>query len=388
MTVSPTDLHGALDPVQRPIETARGLPNPFYTDEGVAAAEREAVFFANWSAVGFAHQAANPGDVFPLEFLGQPLLLARDRQGVLRVFLNVCRHRGMVLVDEPGNRPRALRCPYHAWCYELDGRLRTTPHVGGPGQNRHDCIDRTALGLIEVRSAIWLGVVYVNIDGKAPPFEEYAGEAIARWHEMAVDLVHPGAESAFTLDVRTNWKLAVENYCESYHLPWVHPGLNSYSRLEDHYNIEGRCFSGQGTRAYRPQIGPDGARFPEIAGLSTMWEEGAEYIALYPNVLLGVHRDHAFAIVLEPKGVDRTAEHVAILYPAAEVCEDGWSGMRSTNAAMWREVFEEDIFVVEGMQRGRHASGFDGGRFSPVMDGPTHAFHRWIAEAMARGAPA
>ncbi|MEM6487032.1 MAG: RHO alpha subunit C-terminal catalytic domain-containing protein, partial [Pseudomonadota bacterium] len=176
-------------------------------------------------------------------------------------------------------------------------------------------------------------------------------------------------------------------YCESYHLPWVHPGLNSYSRLEDHYHIEDEGFSGQGTRAYRPMLSEDGARFPPIEGIDRVWDEGAEYIALYPNVLLGVHKDHAFAIVLEPKAPGRTLEHVAILYPDAAVADAGFATMRTRNAEMWREVFEEDVFVVEGMQRGRHASGFDGGRFSPAMDGPTHAFHRWVAGRLAE-APA
>jgi phenylpropionate dioxygenase-like ring-hydroxylating dioxygenase large terminal subunit len=183
--------------------------------------------------------------------------------------------------------------------------------------------------------------------------------------------------------VASNWKLAVENYCESYHLPWVHPGLNSYSRLEDHYHIEQPGhFSGQGTMVYRPMLSDDGRRFPEFPGLAEKWNEGAEYIALYPNVLLGVHKDHTFAIVLEPAAIDRTVEHVAIFFADEAVMGDTYAAMRRKNAAMWKEVFVEDIFVVEGMQKGRHASGFDGGKFSPVMDSPTHCFHHWVATRM------
>ncbi|MEL6766173.1 MAG: aromatic ring-hydroxylating dioxygenase subunit alpha [Pseudomonadota bacterium] len=383
MTLHKPDLAQSLAAVGRPIGDANGLPNALYTDAGVAETERAQVFFASWAAIGFAHEVSAPGDVKPLEFLGQPLLMVRDRSGTLRVFLNVCRHRGMKLVHEAGNLPRAIRCPYHSWCYELDGALRTTPHVGGPGTNRHDSIDRATLGLIEVRSAEWLGTVFVNLDGEAPAFDDYAADAKARWAEFTQGYHHSGADSSFTLEVKANWKLAVENYCESYHLPWVHPGLNSYSRLEDHYHIEDGGFSGQGTTVYRPMLAEDGRRFPVIPGLSDKWDEGAEYIALYPNVLLGVHKDHAFAIVLEPRGVAETQENVAILYPDAAVMGEEYAAMREKNAAMWKEVFEEDIFVVEGMQAGRHAAGFDGGRFSPAMDGPTHAFHRWIASRLA-----
>jgi choline monooxygenase len=204
-------------------------------------------------------------------------------------------------------------------------------------------------------------------------------DLIARWAEFDQPLHHGGADSSFTLEVATNWKLAVENYCESYHLPWVHPGLNSYSRLEDHYHIEAPgLYSGQGSYVYRQLRGADGAVFPDFANLSPKWDEGAEYVALYPNVLLGVHRDHAFAIVLEPVSHDRTREHIHLYYPVAETDPT----LRARNAAQWKEVFVEDIGVVEGMQRGRFAAGFDGGRFSPAMDGPTHCFHAWVAGRM------
>jgi len=380
MTVHDQDLSAVL----RPVEEARGLGNAWYTDPARFAEEREKIFFANWAALGFASDVPEPGDARPVNFLGQPLLMLRDKAGELRVFQNICRHRGMILVEEPCKIQRAIRCPYHSWCYELDGRLRTTPHVGGPGTNRHESIKRDELGLIEVRSHAWRGVVFVNLDGKAPAFEDHAADLRARWAEFERPLSF-APDGTFELDVACNWKLAVENYCESYHLPWVHPGLNSYSRLEDHYNIEGpHLFAGQGTRAYRPMLSEDGRRFPEIAGLGEQWAEGAEYIALFPNVLLGVHKDHAFAIVLEPQGSERTIERVALFYYDAAVTGPDWAEMRAKNADMWKAVFDEDIFVVEGMQKGRHAAGFDGGRFSPVMDSPTHCFHHWVASGLAR----
>ncbi len=372
-----------LTAVRRPVDEARGLPNACYTSPEVFAAERARVFFRHWAAIGFAGEVAQPGEVRPVDFLGQPLLIVRDRAGTLRVFYNVCRHRGMVLVAEAGRLPRTIRCPYHSWCYELDGRLRTTPHVGGPGINRHDAIRRDELGLIEVPSAEWFGVVFVNLDGAAAPFDEWAAPARERWRDFEQPL-HFDPASCFELELAANWKLAVENYCESYHLPWVHPGLNSYSRLEDHYNIEAPGhFSGQGTRAYRPMLATDGRRFPAFAELGPKWDEGAEYIALYPNVLLGVHRDHSFAIVIDPLGPGRTRERVAIFYADATALSAEFAVLRARNREMWREVFVEDVFVVEGMQKGRGAAGFDGGRFSPVMDAPTHCFHAWVADALA-----
>jgi phenylpropionate dioxygenase-like ring-hydroxylating dioxygenase large terminal subunit len=374
--VLPTDLNQ----VRAPLAEAHGLPNEHYTDPAVHAEEREALLFTQWAGLAVAADVPAPGDARPLDFAGMPVLLLRDKEGTVRVFQNICRHRGMILVDAPRRIEGAIRCPYHSWCYSTRGDLVATPHVGGPGQNTHEAIRRADLGLVEIRSCIWRDVVWINVSGDAPPFETAMADLIARWSEFDLPLHHGGHDSRFTLEVATNWKLAVENYCESYHLPWVHPGLNSYSRLEDHYHIEAPgAFSGQGTRVYRQLTNETGERFPDFPEVGARWNERAEYVAAYPNVLLGVHRDHAFAIVLEPQGPERTVEHVHLYYPVPDADE----GLRRRNAQLWKTVFEEDISVVEGMQRGRHAPGFDGGRFSPAMDGPTHCFHKWVAGRIA-----
>ena len=370
-----------LSAVRRPLGLANGLPNAHYIDPALFDEERRAVLFDNWAGLAVGSDVPDIGDAKPLTFLGMPLLLVRDRAGAVRVFQNICRHRGMILVDAPRKIEGAIRCPYHSWCYSTDGKLVSTPHVGGPGQNTVEGIDRELLGLIEVRSHIWRDVVWINVSGTALPFEQANADLIARWAEFDKPLYHGGADSRFELAINCNWKLAVENYCESYHLPWVHPGLNSYSRLEDHYHIEqaGR-FSGQGTLVYRQLASEDGNVFPDFDGLGAKWDTAAEYVTAYPNVLLGVHRDHAFAIILVPEGPERTVEHIHLYYAREKTDPE----LRARNTSQWKEVFEEDIFVVEGMQRGRHAVGFDGGRFSPAMDGPTHMFHDWVAAQLER----
>ena len=158
--------------------------------------------------------------------------------------------------------------------------------------------------------------------------------------------------------------------------PWVHPGLNSYSRLEDHYHIvKYGSHSGQGSLVYRQLTDDKGHKFPDFKNLSKKWSTGAEYIALYPNVLLGAHRDHAYAIILLPLSFSETIENVHIYYSQPDTS----SSLKKKNKDQWKEVFEEDIFVVEGMQAGRLGIKFDGGRFSPKMDEPTHCFHDWVA---------
>jgi len=370
-----------LSAVLRPVESANGLPNRQYVSLDAYKEEKAPLWFSNWAGICMEAEVAEPGDAMPVDFLGVPLFALRGKDGLVRVFQNICRHRGMTLVTEPKQIEGAIRCPYHSWCYSHEGRLVATPHVGGPGQNAHDDIRKDELGLIEVRSHTWMGVIFINLDGQAPEFTEVNAGLMERWAEFEQPLYHGGADSMFQLTCNTNWKLAVENYAESYHLPWVHPGLNSYSRLEDHYHIMEPGFAGQGTVVYRQIEDDDGTRFPDFENLSDKWDQAGEYITVTPNVMIGVQRDHVHVIILEPKGPAETVEHIHLLYAASETSQS----LREKNAAQWREVFVEDIGVVEGMQRGRHAPGFDGGRFSPAMDGPTHHFHCWVAERLSQG---
>ncbi|MDJ0614711.1 MAG: aromatic ring-hydroxylating dioxygenase subunit alpha [Rhizobiaceae bacterium] len=364
-----------------PIEQASGMPNWFYTSPDAIMEEKRKVFSPGWVGIGFAKDVPEPGDVKPVEFLGDPFIISHGRDGVVRVFHNACRHRGVKLVQEAGKTTGLLRCPYHAWCYSTEGALKQTPHVGGPGIHTHEAIDKSKLGLIEVRSHTYLDVVFVNISGEAPPFEEYYANALERWQDFDKPIFHGGEESSFKLSVNTNWKLAVENYCESYHLPFIHPGLNEVSKLEDHANILGDGpFAGQLTRAFTEYADENGRNFASFAPISERWNKEAEYIVFYPNVMLGVHKDHTFSIILEPVSESQTLEHIELYYASNDMRDEDHAAMRQDLAAFWKEVFSEDVGVVEAMQDGRKADGFDGGHFSPVMDESTHHFHRWMAQ--------
>lgn len=372
-----------LQNVLAPIAAANGLPNECYTDAQMYRHEQKTLFRDNWAAIGFGKDIAEVGAVMPVNFLDIPMFMVRNKEGNINVFQNVCRHRGMILIDKPSKLRGPITCPYHAWSYDLDGNLRKTPHIGGPGIDMLDSVAHCDYPLISVRSHVWKDMVFVNVGGEAPPFETYAADLIKRWAEFDQPLHHGGADSSLELRLDCNWKLAVENYCEAYHLPFVHPSLNTYSRLEDHYNIlDDASYAGQGTTVYQPQISADGRRFPKFNDLSAMWDKGAEYVALFPNVLLGVHNDHYFNIILTPDGSGRTIEQIELYYADEAALGPDYAEMRKVNKEMWQTVFAEDIGVVEGMQQGRNASGYDGGKFSAVMDEATHHFHKWVATAL------
>ncbi len=371
--------------INRPTIDAAGLPNEAYTSESFLSLERERLFSPTWTCIGHACTIPKPGDARPIDFLGQPMLMVRDACAQLRVFHNVCSHRGNQLVREPCHLSRLIRCPYHSWTYELDGTLKGTPHIGGFGTHENDGFDRRAHGLKPIRAAQWLDLVFVNLSGDAPSFEQHIAALADRIYALAdpsqYERVRPAAtHDSFQLDFEGNWKLVIENNLESYHLPSVHPDLNSYSRLEDHYHFYGGdLFAGQGSNLYQPSTSDEATVFHHFEG----WPDGvSEYPTVFPNVLIGVHRDHVWSLILLPLAPDRTRASWQVYYVGETADDPVRDEARAKTLEMWRDVFAEDMGVVEGMQRGRGSPAFLGGVFSGVMDEPTHHFHKWVANRL------
>ncbi len=381
----------ALANVMRAIGQASGPPNEAYVCEEFARWEQEHLLARSWACIGTGRRVPEAGDARPVELAGAPLIMLRGRDGEVRVFHNVCSHRGMTLMEKPARLRGTIRCPYHSWTYGLDGSLRATPMIGGPDQGNFPGFDKTRHGLRPVRTATWFDAVFVNLSGDAEPFETFIAPLAERWKDFdPAALRFDDGDSSCVLDVACNWKLAVENFCEAYHLPWIHPGLNSYSRLEDHYVIaqEQDGYAGQGTSAYRPQPVENGDAFPTMPGLPRRWHGTAEYVALFPTALFGIHADHFYTVALQPRGPGRTVEHVDIYYFADAALDERRAEARRANAALWRGIFEEDRSVVEGMQRGRASPAYRGGVLSPVMEGATHCFYRWFAKRLVEAARA
>ena len=373
--------HGAADPA---ITGSVALPNRAYTSHDDWLKERDTLIAQTWAGLGFSGDIAEPGSVYPVMFMGLPLVMVRDQHGRARVFHNVCRHRGMQLVAEAGDAGLVIRCPYHKWGYDLSGQLKTTPNIGGMGIHEvagFDCADHA---LTEVRCDESMGVVFINLSGDAPALSEHLEPLLSRWRDLAGPsfdqqlIADTGEHGSMELVLNSNYKLAVENYCESYHLPFVHPDLNTYSPLDAHYNLTlDPLASGQGTRVYDLTRG-DSEPLPQFAEWDSERLKTAEYLSLYPNVLLGIQADHFFVILLMSEAVNQTRERLQFLYADTAAIDEIYRARRENLHTAWSIVFAEDISVVEGMQRGRASPAFDGGLFTPLMDVPTHHFHQWF----------
>ena len=375
-----------IEATKNSINEANGLPNECYLNDEYFKIEREKVFFNNWIVVGVSSSVPEVGDAKPFNLMGIPLLILRDKNNKIRVFHNVCSHRGMILVKEECKLKNTIRCPYHSWSYNFNGELIATPHVGGMNIHETEGFIKSKSNLKEISTHVWMDLIFINVNKNKKDFEESIDPLEKQWSKFISKedqklIRHARDFGYFNMEVKSNWKLAIENYCESYHLPWVHPELNRVSNLKDHYHIEdlAETFSGQGSNKYSQQF--DGNK-----KLSTFpnWPndlyQNSEYVSLFPNVMLGIHVDHFYAFWLEPLSNNNTREHFEMYYVGDEsASSDEYKEIRKKNFAFWQEVMNEDVAAIEGMQKGRSSPVYNGGNFSPVMDNPTHQFHKWVA---------
>ena len=228
-----------IEAVDKPIEAANGLPNECYTSLDYLNFEKNRIFFNKWTVIGVGSSIPNPGDTRTYNLLGIPLILIRDKNMKIRVFHNVCSHRGFKIIDKNCILKNVIRCPYHSWAYDFEGNLIATPHIGGLNKHSSEKFDKSKSNLKEVKTQIWMDIIFVNINSNEIEFDKYIKPLEQRWSkfinkEDQKSIVHSNDYGYFNLDVKCNWKFAIENYCESYHLPWVHPRLNEYSKIHDH----------------------------------------------------------------------------------------------------------------------------------------------------------
>lgn len=357
----------------------KGLPGRYFTDEGLFALEQKRVLARTWMCIGLSADVAAKGDLYPVTVLGLPLVLARDADS-LRCFHNVCSHRGAVLVEQLVRGQIRIVCPYHSWSYTLRGDLTKTPHVAGP--DRHTCptLDTARLGLREVRCAEWANHVFINLSGDALPFEQWIAPSAARFADVSWPEMRRDAALAQRVNVAANWKIIVENFVESYHLPWVHKALNEVNPMDRHYQIlGGHRYLGQGGEAYEGERAT-GALLPMFSG--TRSRSRYEALQIFPNLILSPLPDNLFSIIALPQSAAHTVERVEFFFARDEALAEQHAEARRSTAGFIIDVNLEDIGIVEKVQRGRVSPAFEGGQFASAQEATSLQFQRQIAAAM------
>jgi phenylpropionate dioxygenase-like ring-hydroxylating dioxygenase large terminal subunit len=344
------------------------LPWSWYVDPEVYRREQERVFRRAWQYAGHAGDLAQPGSYAPARAGDVPVLLTRDAAGVVRAFVNVCRHRGSLLVDEPRRR-ETVQCPYHAWTYGLDGKLRAAPRSG-----RETGIEAEELGLVPVRLERWGPFLFVNPDPDATPLAEALGRLPELVAEAGVDVDALAFHRRSVARYEANWKVCCENYLECYHCAVAHPGFSAVIDVApDAYELE------QTSELLSTQRGD--VRRDVHAPFRTEGEVvRAHYHFLWPNLMVNVAPGRANISLgpVLPDGPERTTRFLDYFF--APGADEAWI----EELLAWDdEVGEQDRALVERVQRGVRSGAIAEGRLLPESERLVARFQRLTAAALA-----
>ncbi|HZD22232.1 MAG TPA: aromatic ring-hydroxylating dioxygenase subunit alpha, partial [Acidimicrobiia bacterium] len=309
----------------------------------------------------------------------------------LRAFLNVCRHRGSRLIDADSQlRAGRIRCPYHAWAYNLDGTCIGTPLFEGsdiPPDMRQafdmtnvKAFDRADYPLFDVRVEAWGPLILVSVNPDVMSLDRWLGDLPERLAGYGLDRWEPQASKDY--DIGANWKLIVENFMEYYHLPWVHPELAKVSRIQDHYRYQGPgMYTGMMTTPISGD-NPAWLALPPHEGIGGSDLVSGRFILVFPNVTLSVLPNHCFLMLLEPLSVERTLERTMILTHPETMESDEAVNALAELLDFWDKVNLEDIAIVENVQRGVETPEYQGGRMCYRFEEPVHRFQNMIIDRM------
>jgi len=359
--------------VALPFGQAVAMPKSVYTSPEFAALEQRHIFARDWLCAGRADALRAPGDYLTMDISGEPILVLRDQDGIVRAMSNVCRHRMSTLLEGRGTT-RSIVCPYHAWTYNLDGTLRAAPAMT---RNDGFCKDRIALP--PVRCEVWLGWIMVTLNPDAPPVaDRLAGVS---------DLIGPFQMEAYVESFReefrwaTNWKVLAENFMESYHLPVCHAGT-----IGGHVDLlKMSCPEGLPAFNYHSILKNDALDLA-LAHPANMRLQGDQrrttwLLSVYPSLMITLSPGYFWYLSLTPDGPG----HVHVVfggglapdYAADPASADHFARLK----ALLDKVNAEDKGCVERVYRGLCAGLADPGPLSH-LERPNYDFARYIAGMM------
>jgi choline monooxygenase len=344
-----------------PLEEAYTIPAAWYVDERISRLEHDHVFGSNWIVVGRTDQAVTPGQFFTFDLNGEPLIVVRGKDSVLRAFYNVCRHHAAAVATAPCGIAQQLRCPYHGWTYGLDGALKGAPEFAGVCN-----FDRDANGLVPVRIAVWESFVFVNLNPQAPALESFLGDLPQRIAHLSLSKLGFFARKSYTL--ACNWKVYIDNYLDGgYHIPHLHKALNSVLEYTE-YTIE------NGTH-YSLQSSPLVASQDASVAL-TRTGDRAYYYWLYPNFMINFYEGIMDTNLVLPLGQDKCL--VIFDFFFGDTSEER-AQYNAESVAVADRVQAEDVDICESVQRGLRSRAYGAGRLSVRREAGEHLFHRHLA---------
>ena len=387
----------ALSALRRPIAQSSGLPGAAYTSDEFFRLEQKRLFPRTWMCIAFASDVPQPGNAIPLMAAGIPIILVRDRKGDIRVFHNVCRHRAAMIVTKPCQGLKQFTCPYHAWAYDLDGRLKAVPYFDGTKDGHSKLpLDLSKLGLVPVRAAVWHHWVFINLDGNAAPFAE---------HVRPLDDLINGADLSATRighredwEWRGNWKMQNDNW-ETYHHIWVHK--NVFTKMSDDLDLKtGEPIAEPiplGTVVTLKRRG-DQDFYPSAGNLPLIpFPEGKKRVrctsVVFPNMTLTLQSDHLASVIADPLAADRTISKMGYFFVGDAATDQAFAAQRQRTLVRWLGptgkigdrggIRSQDMEIWEQQQIARRSPVADQIVFSPVWEKNVHHFQNMVVDVMS-----
>ena len=349
----------------------------YYCDPAYFAAEMEQLFFRRWFAAGHVSSIEQPGDYFLCQLGAESVIVTRNDEGLVQAFFNVCRHRGTRLCEAAtGHLQDRIQCGYHAWTYDLSGKLLAAPRMQDlPGFRREE------YALRKVNVDVWDGHIFLNFADRPPPLRHQLHdlpEKFSAWRMHELRSTH-----RIVYDVTANWKLLVLNYNECLHCPVLHPMLNrltNYLAAENEVPHAAYIGGSMGFRDDVETMSVDGRRrrdyLPGIAGDD---RERVCYYVVYPNLFLSLHPDYVLTHTLWPEAPNRTRIVCDWFFHPDQIASAGFSA--DDVIEFWDVTNREDWHITELSQQGIGSRGYTPGPYSD-REALLHAFDRWVVTEM------
>ncbi len=358
------------------------LAGAYYCDGTVLEKEWERVFGRSWICAGREERVAEPGQFITLDVGRESILVVRDRDGRLRAFFNVCRHRGARLVTAAAGRLKgAVSCAYHAWTYSLDGRLVGTPHLW-----ESQGLPKEEFSLCPVAVDAWGGFVFINLDGgRAAPLARHLGGIPDRLRRYPLAALKVAARQED--EVACNWKILVENYMECYHCPGVHPELCDLvplyrQGLVDATGTDAVAYFREGAATFTP----DGTtRRPLLSGLDDEEKRKYDGEIVFPTLMLNLFPDYVQYRVLRPLAPDRTRIVTEWLFEPGTMARGDFDPADAVEFI--NLIGRQDWAVCQLVQKGVGSRSHDHGVFTP-QESHSGEFKAWYLERFQAERPA
>ncbi|MGE4241518.1 aromatic ring-hydroxylating oxygenase subunit alpha [Ramlibacter sp.] len=370
------DLRDRIASTREPLSRSKHLPGDFYHSADIHAVEKRKIFLDTWLCVAREEEIPNPGDYLTLRVVDEPVAVVRQPGGEVAAFVNMCLHRGVAVAEGRGNA-RGFSCPYHAWGYDLGGKLKVAPRM------QHSECDMQGSRMPPMQCVTWRGWVFVSFNRAAMPFEEfiapYEKDDKLWWFQTG----RTRLAEKLVIEVACNWKLLVENLVDVYHVPILHKGtfgsMVRYGGTSDSFECD---LLPRGGWAYdqkaRPHSSGGKQMFPTLPWLEGMSDDTSSRAGIFPNVNLSMRLDSLRNWVVWPTSPTTTELHIYLMFPHAAFDDPEFAKNLEVYKAFLHKLVGEDAGMVASLQLAMKSPFFEPGPMSHLESAVRHVITNYL----------